>query len=569
MPIEFSCPACGKTYRVEDELAGRSATCKCGTRLIIPELLEPELVEGELLEPELVEGELIEDDDPAEEIDLIPDDPPITLVPDTTVDEPEPWRFNTVTGSESVLNGFVLTEDNPYLNPDRRRRWSVPVKLTTVAAAVTVVVLVVVASNMASDKPTSGRKPVRPTEASSVVERSLLEQRSGFATQLVPSDYNPVGPAPEPPPNVFRTVHYDSPAGSLVAYLTPKPRDQRRRPALVWAHGGFGGIDTWLWEQQPAGDDQSVRQFLNRELVVMCPSWRGENDNPGEFEFLYGEVEDLIAAGEYVAQLPYVDPQRVYVGGHSNGATLAMLAAECDSPFRAALVFGGDADLELAIAQGDYKVLPFNPYRERETVLRSPDCFAPSIRIPVLCFEGSGSSGAEPLRQLAMFTNNEHIPLEVCVIEQGGHFDILRPLKPWLAEKLLTDIGEECSLTFSEEEANEVFTTYWEGFEQRKEEFSKLHPIITVEASAVEEIKREIVEEFDSQLNYHVVWKFPEEGGLGFTVTHEEIPSHFEQYEQHGMTFCYDPNAKLPPKKLVLEFDKERGYINSKLQFYE
>ena len=33
----------------------------------------------------------------------------------------------------------------------------------------------------------------------------------------------------------------------------------------------------------------------------------------------YGELEDLDSAREYLASLPYVDPKRIYVVGHSTG----------------------------------------------------------------------------------------------------------------------------------------------------------------------------------------------------------------------------------------------------------
>lgn len=36
MSIDFNCPACKKPYRVQDELAGKTAKCVCGRRLQIP-----------------------------------------------------------------------------------------------------------------------------------------------------------------------------------------------------------------------------------------------------------------------------------------------------------------------------------------------------------------------------------------------------------------------------------------------------------------------------------------------------------------------------------------------------
>ena len=44
---------------------------------------------------------------------------------------------------------------------------------------------------------------------------------------------------------------------------------------------------------------------------------RGENGQPGAFSMFYDEVEDVLAAAEYLAKLPDVDPARVFVSGHS------------------------------------------------------------------------------------------------------------------------------------------------------------------------------------------------------------------------------------------------------------
>src|SRR5262249_26071343 len=145
---------------------------------------------------------------------------------------------------------------------------------------------------------------------------------AGYQTRLIPNDYTPDGPAGQPPAP-FRLIRYASPAGNLAAYLTDDPRDRHRHPAVVWAHGGFGGI-----EADELGADGQLDTFIKAGMVVMVPSWRGENDNPGKFELFYGEADDAVAAVEHVARLPYVDPSRVYLIGHSSGGTVTLLAAE-------------------------------------------------------------------------------------------------------------------------------------------------------------------------------------------------------------------------------------------------
>src|SRR5947207_3263807 len=83
-------------------------------------------------------------------------------------------------------------------------------------------------------------------------------------------------------------------------------RDGRKRPAVVWAHSKRGGIGVEEWAEGSA-----PMSFIKAGFVVMCPSWRGENDNPGRHEMFFGEVDDAVAAIEYAARLPYVDSKRV------------------------------------------------------------------------------------------------------------------------------------------------------------------------------------------------------------------------------------------------------------------
>lgn len=75
---------------------------------------------------------------------------------------------------------------------------------------------------------------------------------------------------------------------------------------------------------------------------MLTPTWRGENGNPGAFELLYGEVDDLAAAVRTLAVTPGVDGGRVYVFGHSVGGGLsALLALYPDVPLRASGSAGG------------------------------------------------------------------------------------------------------------------------------------------------------------------------------------------------------------------------------------
>jgi alpha-beta hydrolase superfamily lysophospholipase len=292
-----------------------------------------------------------------------------------------------------------------------------------------------------------------------------LAARKGFTTALLPEAARQRWPAPLPPPGVFKRIRYRSPVGDLVAYVTPDPGDGKRRPAVLWAHGGFDGIGDYLWTAGPAGNDQSVRAFLDAGLVVLCPSLRGENDNPGRLELFYGELDDVLAAAEHLRGLPYVDPDRIYMAGHSTGGTLALLAAESTDMFRAVFSFGGAPDMPRVIGQGGYGNTPFDARSEDESRIRSAVRFLGAIRRPTLYFEGETSSYVnDALHMEALAHRDERIaaaaaagdsvnssfglgtpasvtviPFEAHILRGGDHTSILPSLTRLVARKIALD----------------------------------------------------------------------------------------------------------------------------------
>src|SRR4029079_8280193 len=129
-------------------------------------------------------------------------------------------------------------------------------------------------------------------------------------------------PAAEPPAGDLEKVSYDAPLGKNVAYVTPvKPG--ARLPTIIWIHGGFGwGIDELAWTPAERGNDQTAIAFRKAGIAEMYPALRGGSQNPGSPECFLGEVDDVLAAAEFLAKRPDVDPQRIYLGGHSTGGLM-------------------------------------------------------------------------------------------------------------------------------------------------------------------------------------------------------------------------------------------------------
>lgn len=275
---------------------------------------------------------------------------------------------------------------------------------------------------------------------------SLTEARRGFVTKSG-GPQERAEPAPEPPKGVFQLVRYDAPVGKLAAYLTPDPGDGKKHPAIVWITGGDCNSIGELWEPAPRENDQTAAAYRKAGIVLMFPSLRGGNDNPGRREGFFGEVDDVLAATDYLARQPYVDPKRIYLGGHSTGGTLVMLVAESTDRYRAAFSFG-----PAATVQGyPDEYLPFDRSNPKESELRSPALWLESVRSPLFVFEGADRPGnVDSLKMMARMTKNPRI--HFLPVRGTSHFSILAPVNEIIAAKVVRDDGPTTSLAFTEDE---------------------------------------------------------------------------------------------------------------------
>lgn len=292
-----------------------------------------------------------------------------------------------------------------------------------------------------SRQPSTSRDvaPSGPAPASAVdddsAERSfeLTRLRRAHRTEVFAE--TPRGPAPEPPGEIFDRIHYPAPLGDNVAYVTPVSKGDRR-PAIVWITGGFNwGIGESSWRPAPRSNDQSAASFREAGLVLMRPSLRGSNDNPGRNECFLGEVDDVIAAGRYLASRPDVDPDRIYLGGHSTGGTLVLLVAASTERFRGVIAFGPVDD-----PRGYGECIPTD-LEGPEARLRAPIEFLDQIRNPTLIIEGTEGGNTTSFGAFELARGDA--PVQLLAVSTADHFDVLAPVSELLARAIVEgrDLG--------------------------------------------------------------------------------------------------------------------------------
>ena len=179
------------------------------------------------------------------------------------------------------------------------------------------------------------------------------------------------------------------PAGALTLRgLLYKPNGPGPFPAVLWNHGS----QRW---PSPLGEVSQV--FTNAGYVLFLPRRRGQGGSPGPYimselgrvrrdqggeawsramvTLLEQQVDDQLAAFDYLRGLPYVDSTRLAIVGCSFGGVQTVLAAERNPGIRAAIDFAGAAhfwqyspDLRRPVAQrgaADYGAHAVHPGRER------------------------------------------------------------------------------------------------------------------------------------------------------------------------------------------------------------
>jgi dipeptidyl aminopeptidase/acylaminoacyl peptidase len=252
-----------------------------------------------------------------------------------------------------------------------------------------------------------------------VQHEDYVQARSRFRTKLLRKGPSPQPYAPIKPPPGVTEVEYPSGDLRLKAWANHPADVTRKHPAVLFLHGGFA------FDQ----DDWDLGQpYRDAGFIVLSPMLRGENGQPGAFTFFYDEVDDVLAAADYLGKLPYVDAGRLYLAGSSAGGTLALLAAMTPRRFRAAASFSASPDQVLLCkhAKNAARDIPIDVNDRRELQLRSPLAYAGSFKCPVRIYYATQDHFVLTSQRTAALAKEQGLDVEAVQIE-GDHGTAVPP----------------------------------------------------------------------------------------------------------------------------------------------
>ena len=150
----------------------------------------------------------------------------------------------------------------------------------------------------------------------------------------------------------------------------------------------------------------------------------------------------MLAAADFLAKQPYVDPARIYLGGHSTGGTLALLVAESTDRFRAVFSFGPADDVTRLPGPSTSPLTPRDRARSRAALARPLAALDQDARRSSSRARSGGN--IDSLQTMARTSTNPKA--HFFAVRGADHFSILAPTNRLVAEKILKDEGPETNL---------------------------------------------------------------------------------------------------------------------------
>jgi dipeptidyl aminopeptidase/acylaminoacyl peptidase len=194
-------------------------------------------------------------------------------------------------------------------------------------------------------------------------------------------------------------VHYPSKDGkwtiSAFVYMPWNLPRNGQHPAIVYVHGGPTAQTVNLF-------NRFVQYMANQGYIVIAPNYRGSTGYGKEFQQANlfdmggGDLQDVIAAADWIKQTGYVDPKKVIVMGGSYGGYLTMMAVTKAPEMWAAGVpivpfvnyFTEIENEDPVLREMDLATMG-NPVKDKERYHeRSPIFFVDQIKSPLLLLAG-------------------------------------------------------------------------------------------------------------------------------------------------------------------------------------
>jgi len=231
-------------------------------------------------------------------------------------------------------------------------------------------------------------------------------------------------------PRLIVYPSYDETPIASFLYIPPNIKQDNSHPAIVYPHGGpqWEHFNSWY---------PRLQYFLSHGYIIIAPNYRGSTGFGRTFtESLRkdcgrADLNDLVAAIDYLKKTGYVDPDRIAIMGGSWGGYLTLMALTKTPELWAAGVsivplanwFTAHANEDPVLQKND-EWLMGDPVADKELWHdRSPLYFADKIKAPLLLLAGKNDIRCPvgETMQMAEAARKNGVAVELKIYENEGH----------------------------------------------------------------------------------------------------------------------------------------------------
>lgn len=221
-------------------------------------------------------------------------------------------------------------------------------------------------------------------------------------------------------------IAYMSEGLRIRGYLALPPAGQEPYPAVIFNRGGAGERAAL----GPEGAFQYIGTIASWGYVVAASNYRGQGGSEGTEQWGDGDVRDALNLLPLLAQLGYVDTDRIGLVGGSRGGMMAFMMLRHSRAFRAAVTIGAPTMLHRCSPQSHIRRVFgrfLDPNRDVEEQLRERSVLVWAHELPrttpLLILHGTGDRRVEPEQSLhlALELQRLQFPYKLVMYDNADH----------------------------------------------------------------------------------------------------------------------------------------------------
>lgn len=428
--ISVSCDMCFTDFQAKGELAGKKAKCpECGEMVSVPGKSKAKA------KPKPVE----DDDDFVDDVAFVDDD-------EFEDDEPAPRRSSSKGKDKKKKSKGGRRSNSEYFIDN--------VPMPVLIGGMWTMIIIACALLVVFGK-SNGNGGAAMAGANGLFDPPAVSAAtSGPATEPYNIAAIPVPPLPEPGPLLpgptggffYSEAQFTdaSQPGGMMKVRMRLPNGQHAAQSLGCILVGSAGTPM-IWGNGLAGTDyyEETQPYITAGYAVCEYSMDGEYDEDNEDE---GEAQLKIAYQKFaascagvvnvrnaidfvVAKMPQINPNRIYIAGHSSAGATALLAAEHEPRIKACMAYAAPVDLlqRQADMLSALNAAGFKPDIREFLQRSSPLTHVAKIQCPVFLFHASDDSVVTLSESQQMNKRLMELGRSVTlqIVPTGDHYDAM------------------------------------------------------------------------------------------------------------------------------------------------